>query len=63
MTYYYKPGAVRWKRHDGKRDVRLCAPPKGWERTASILDWHPVTGRPFKAPQWWFRDVYMGEDA
>ena len=64
MSYHYEPGAVRWKRHTSGRDVRCCAPPKGWEREAMLLEKHPITGRPFRLPalQWWFRDVYKGED-
>ena len=61
MTYHYEPGAVRWKRHTGNRDVRSCAPPKGWEREAHMLEEHPVTGRPFRRVQGWFRDTYTGD--
>lgn len=68
MKYHYEPGAVRWSRHDGKKDVRLCVAPKGWERMAYQLDRHPITGEEFvkphmkdrsPAPQWWFRDEYV----
>ena len=63
MTYHYEPGAVRWKRHTDKRDIRCCAPPDGWERRAYQLEHHPITRKPFRLVQWWFRDVYMGDDA
>lgn len=62
MRYHYELGAVRWKRHTSSDDVRVCAPPKGWERQASVLDYHPITGRPLRSPQWWFRDQYIGEN-
>lgn len=61
MTYHYEPGTVRWKRHDGKRDVRLCPPNKGWVREAVLIDRHPTTGKAFKQSQWWFRDEYEGD--
>lgn len=62
MSYLYVKGAVRWKRHNGKHDVRACRPNRGWDRSAMLLDYHPITGRPFRAGQcqWWFRDEYMG---
>lgn len=64
MTYHYQIGATRWKRHDGKRDVRLATPPKGWARYAYQLHRHPITNKPFKTgPQWWFLDIYTGDDA
>ncbi len=60
MTYAYELGAVRWKRHNGKKDVRAHRPPKGWEAIADVLEYHPVTGRPFRFSQWWIREVYTG---
>lgn len=60
MTYLYVEGAVRWKRHDGKGDVRCCRPNRGWDRNAMLLDYHPITGRPLRTAQWWFRDEYVG---
>lgn len=61
MSYVYEPGAIRWKRHTGDRDVRATRPPAGWWRQAMLIDRHPVTGRPFKFSQWWLRDVYEGK--
>ena len=63
MIYHYKPGTVRWSHHGNKRDVRLCAPPKGWQRFAYQLERHPITDRVFRTVQWWFKDTYIGEDA
>ena len=60
MSYVYRPGTVRWKRHTGPGDVRGTRPPKGWEREAVLLDEHPVTRKRFKQVQWWFRDTYEG---
>lgn len=62
MTYHYEPGAKRWSKHNNQRDVRACTPPKGWERRAYQLESHPITGKPFRLVQWWFRDVYVGDD-
>lgn len=63
MTYHYEPGAVRWKRHNYKCDVRSCHPTKGWERTAELQTLHPITGKLLNKPEWWFRDVYKGDGA
>lgn len=63
MTYHYIPGTVRWSRHNGKGDVRLCTPPKGWERMAYQLERHPTTDKVFRDVQWWFKDRYVGEIA
>lgn len=61
MSYCYEVGAVRWKRHDGNGDVRSSKVPAGWSASASILDDHPVTGKPLKYPQWWLRFEFDGE--
>lgn len=62
-AYHYKPGAVRWRRHDGKGDVRGYRPATGWEARAEILESHPVTEKPFPKPQWWLREQYVGDTA
>lgn len=62
MKYHYEPGAKRWSKHNNQRDVRLCAPPNGWGRRAYQLEHHPITGKPFRTVQWWFLDIYTGDD-
>ena len=34
-TWHYEIGATRWKRHDGKKDVRAHRAPKGGRHTPS----------------------------
>ena len=59
MPYLYPRGTKRWRRHDGKSDVRSYRPCRDWEATAELLDVHPVTGRPLiDSPQWWIREVF-----
>lgn len=62
MAWTYEPGATRWKRFNGKGDVRAHRAPKGWVMYAEIMERHPVTGAPLKAPQWWIRETYIGEE-
>lgn len=61
-TYHYEIGAVRWRKHDGKRDVRAHRAPKGWSAFAGLLCHHPITGKPLRnGSQWWIRETYEGE--
>lgn len=60
MKYYYEIGAVRWRRHDGKRDVRSTPRQSGWELIASFENTHPITGNPLKQSEWWIRETYKG---
>lgn len=63
MKYHYQVGASRWSRHSNKGDVRASRPPNGWSRFAHLLEAHPITNKPFKnGPQWWFRDVFNGDE-
>lgn len=56
--YHYKPGTVRWRRHNPKDgDVRGVRIPEGWEAIAVQRDCHPITGEPFKSDEWWFREI------
>lgn len=54
-SIFYEPGTVRWRRHTGSYDVRAHRAP-GWEVEAVLLDYNPVTGKPLRQPQWWFRE-------
>lgn len=56
MAYQYEPGAVRWKRWNGKGDVRAYVAPEGWNSSAELLERHPLTDKPFKESQWWIRE-------
>ena len=60
-TWHYELGAIRWRRHDGKYDVRCHEPPRGWEAYAERLEYHPITGQPLKNPGWWIKETYTGE--
>lgn len=61
MTYHYEIGAVRWKRVTWG-DPRAYRPPAGWSAFAEILEYHPISSKPFKRPaaQWWIREEYTG---
>ncbi|MCC8998304.1 MAG: hypothetical protein LM522_02200 [Candidatus Contendobacter sp.] len=62
MTYIYRPGSERWRRHDGEGDVRRYRPRRGWEAEAELMDVHPVTGQPLaNPPEWWIREVFTGQ--
>lgn len=61
MTYFYLRGATRWKRFDGKGDVRLYRAPRGWAAFAFQLDEHPTKYVTFAQAQWWIRETYTGE--
>lgn len=63
MSWHYEIGATRWKRHDGKKDVRAHRPPKGWDAYAERVEYHPITGKPLKNPGWWIRETYSGDEA
>lgn len=58
------PGAVRWRRHDGSRDVRSHRV-RGWQVEPLELTHHPITGREFRGHvcQWWFKETKVGVDA
>ena len=55
---YTLPGAVRWRSHDGRRDVRSHRVP-GWRVEPMELTHHPITGRRFRGGvcQWWFKET------
>lgn len=55
---YTMPGAVRWRRHDGSRDVRSHRV-RGWQVEPMELVYHPITGRRFRGGvcQWWFKET------
>lgn len=59
MTYHYRHGTIRWRRLTSG-DPRGYRPNKGWEAEAGLMDFHPITGRPFKESQWWIREQYTG---
>ena len=58
---YTLPGAVRWRSHDGSRDVRSHRVP-GWRIEPMELTHHPITGRAFRGGifQWWFKETKVG---
>lgn len=60
--YLYEVGAVRWRRHDGRGDVRSRKRAKGWYVTADLIDRHPITGKALKMSQWWYREEYLGDE-
>ena len=62
MTYHYEPGAKRWSRHTSQSDV-AHAHRRRLGRRAYQLESHPITGKPFRLVQWWFLDIYRGDDA
>lgn len=62
MSWHYEIGATRWKRHDGKKDVREHRAPKGWYSYAERVAFHPITCQPLKNPGWWIRETYIGEN-
>lgn len=53
---HYPPGTVRWRRHNGKGDVRGHRVP-GWDIEADLLTEHPITGKPLPSAQWWFKET------
>lgn len=55
---YTLPGAVRWRSHDGRKDVRSHRVP-GWRVEPMELTHHPITGRRFRGGvcQWWFKET------
>ncbi|TWI09393.1 hypothetical protein IP93_02009 [Lysobacter ruishenii] len=55
---YTLPGAVRWRSHDGSRDVRSHRV-HGWRVEPMELTHHPITGRRFRGGvcQWWFKET------
>ena len=57
-SVYWVPGATRWRKHDGKCDVR-CHRVRGWEVEAHELNHHPINGRDFPRGewQWWFKET------
>ena len=60
---HWVPGATRWRKHDGKHDVRSHRVP-GWDVEAHELDCHPITGQPFPNGvwQWWFKETKPDPD-
>ena len=62
MGWNYVYGARRWKRFDGKGDVRSHRAPKGWEASAELLDCHPLTGKRFinGRVEWWICEKFVG---
>ena len=62
-TYHYKPGTVRWRRHNPKHgDVRGVRVPDGWAAMAEQRDTHPITGRHFRAAEWWIKETREDDD-
>lgn len=59
MAYIYTSGN-RWKKWNGDGDVRAYRAPKGWEAYAELCDYHPVTGKKLRVPQWWIRERFVG---
>lgn len=59
--YQYEPGTTRWRRHDGKSDVRTYRAPNGWEAFVHELGYHPITGIAFTEPQCWFEETFVGK--
>lgn len=64
MTHLYEKGAIRWKRWPiSAGDPRGYKPKKGWDASADILNFHPITGKPFprdNCEQWWIREEFRG---
>lgn len=62
MSWLYVYGAKRWRRWNGKGDVRSHRPAKGWEAEAHQLNCHPITGKKFKYEriEWWIREKFIG---
>lgn len=58
---HYEPGTVRWRKHDGKNDIRSHRMP-GWSVEAHLIDRHPITGSPFPQTQWWFKETRCDSD-
>ena len=58
-TYLYEKGAVRWRKNP-PGDPRGYRPAKGWDAEAVLIDYHPLTGRPFRVSTWWIRETYNG---
>lgn len=60
MAYVYESG-TRWRRFTGKGDVRAYRAPRGWEATAEVCEYHPVTGKKLRFSQWWICERFVGE--
>jgi hypothetical protein len=58
MKYHYEVGTTRWLRTND--DPRGHCPPKGWDAKADMLEYHPITGRPYHGSVWWICETYVG---
>ncbi len=55
--YHYEDGTTRWRRFNGRGDVRACRAPRGWQASADLIDVHPVTGKYLGVSGWWIKEV------
>ena len=53
--YHYEDGTTRWRRFNGRGDVRAYRAPRGWTAFADLIDRHPITGVNLGASSWWIR--------
>ena len=58
--YHYASNATRWKKYNGKGDVRMCRPSKGWSATADLIEYHPITGEYLGKSQYWVKETKEG---
>lgn len=55
--YQYQDGSVRWRKHNGKGDIRAYRVPKGWCARADLIEHHPIIGAHLGQSEWWIREV------
>lgn len=55
--YQYTNGTTRWRRFNGRGDVRAYRAPKGWSASAELIEHHPVSGEFFSRSDWWIKEV------
>lgn len=55
--YHYEDGTTRWRRFNGRGDVRAYRAPRGWSAFADLIDRHPITGAGLGSSSWWIREI------
>lgn len=56
--YHYEGGTIRWKKFNGKGDIRAYRAPKGWSATADLIEYHPITGTLLGKSEWWIQETW-----
>lgn len=55
--YHYEGGSTRWRKYNGKGDIRAYRAPNGWSVTAHLIEYHPITGVFLGKSQWWIQET------